>query len=69
MTKISNDELLKRVKKRKIIKSFIIIFGLLTIGLSVYSLVTKFSPIPALITFIIEVVLTNYRNKIDIKGE
>lgn len=69
MTKISNDELLKRVKKRKIIKSFIIVFGLLTIGLSVYSLVTKFSPIPALITFIIEVVLTNYRNKIDIKGE
>lgn len=69
MTKISNDELLKRVKKRKIIKSFIIIFGLLTIGLSVYSLVTKFSPIPALITFIIEVVLTNYRNKINIKGE
>lgn len=69
MTKISNDELLKRVKKRKIIKSFIIIFGLLTIGLSVYSLVTKFSPIPALITFIIEVVLTNYRNKTDIKGE
>ena len=67
--KISNDEKIKRVKKRKILKGFILFFGLLTVVLSIHSLVTKFTPILAVISFVIEAVLTYYRNKLDPKVE
>jgi len=66
MTKLTNEEIIKRMKVRKILKYLIIIFGLLTLTLSIHSLVTKFTPIPALISFIIEFSLTKYRNKLEI---
>ena len=65
--KISNDEKIKRVKIRKILKVFIIVFGLLTVLLAILSLIYKISPIFALITFIVEAILSNYRNKLDPK--
>lgn len=67
MKKISNDEKIKRVKQRKILKGFIIFFGLLTLVLAIHSLVTKFTPIPAMISFLIEAILSHYRNKLDPK--
>lgn len=67
MNKISNDEKLKRVKQRKILKVFIIVFGLLTLVLSIYSLVANFTPLPAIVSFLIEAILSNYRNKLDPK--
>ncbi len=67
MTKISNDEKIKRVKKRKILKGFIIFFGFLTLILAIHSLITKFTPIPAILSFIIEASLSYYRNKLDPK--
>jgi len=67
MSKITNDEKLKRVKKRKILKCFIIFFGFLTLILSIHSLVMKTSPIFALISFIIEVILSKYRENLDPK--
>lgn len=66
---ISNDEKIKRVKKRKILKCFILFFGLLTLVLSIHSLVTNFTPILAIISFLIEAILSNYRNKLDPKVE
>ncbi len=65
--RLTNDEKIKRVKQRKILKGFIIFFGLLTLGLAIYSLVTKFTPIPAIVSFIIEVFLSKYRDKLDPK--
>lgn len=67
MTKISNDEKIKRVKQRKILKVFIIFFGLLTLVLSIHSLATGFTPIFALISFLIEAILSSIRNKLDPK--
>lgn len=66
---MTNDEKIKNVKKRKILKVLVIFFGLLTLILAIYSLVTKFTPIPALITFIIEAVISKYRDKLDPKVE
>jgi len=67
MSKITNDEKLKRVKQRKVLKYFIIFFGLITVILAIFSLITKISPIYALISFIIEVILSKYREKLDPK--
>ena len=66
---LTNDEKIKRVKQRKILKGFIIFFGLLTLLLAIHSLITKFTPIPAIISFVIEALLSNYRNKLDPKVE
>ena len=65
---MTNDEKLKVRKKRQILKVFIIVFGIATLGLAIYSLITKFTPVPAIITFVIEAVLSKYRNKLDPKG-
>lgn len=67
MNKLTNDEKIKRVKTRKILRVLIIVFGLLTLVLAIYSLFFDFSPIPALISFIIEALLSNYRNKLNPK--
>ena len=67
MTKISNDEKIKRVKQRKILKVFIIFFGLLTICLCILSLIFKISPVYAIIAFVFEACLSKYRNKLDPK--
>lgn len=62
-----NEEKIKRVRVRKILKGFIIFFGLLTLVLAIYSLVTKFTPIFAIISFLIEAILSYFRNKLDPK--
>ena len=67
MNKNVNDEKIKRVRNRKILKGFIIFFGLLTLVLAIHSLVTKFTPLPAIISFLIEAILSHYRNKLDPK--
>ena len=64
-----NAEKIKRLKIRKILLVLIIIFGLLTLGLSIYSLITKFTFIPALISFIIEYILSKVRDKYKLKEE
>ena len=66
MNKI-NDEKIKRVKQRKILMVFIIFFGLATLVLAIHSLVTGFTPILAIISFLIEALLSRYRNKLDPK--
>lgn len=67
MSKNVNDEKIKRVKARKILKWLIIFFGLLTLVLAIYSLATNFTPIPSIISFVIEAILSHYRNKLDPK--
>lgn len=67
--KLDNDVKIKRVKQRKILKVFIIIFGFLTLLLAIHSLVTKFTPIFAIISFLMEAILSNIRNKLDFKEE
>ena len=62
-----NDEKIKRVKQRKILKGFIIFFGFLTLVLAIHSLVTNFTPVFALLSFLIEACLSHYRNKLDPK--
>lgn len=66
---MTNAEKIKRLKIRKILLVLIIIFGLLTLGLSIYSLITKFTFIPALISFIIEYILSKVRDKYKLKEE
>ena len=66
MKKLTNEEKIKRLKSRKILKFLIIIFGLLTLTLSIYSLITKRTPIFALLCFIIEFILSKYRNKLEL---
>ena len=67
MGKLTNEEKIKRVKIRRILRWLIIFLGLLTLVLAIYSLVTKDSPIYAVISFIIELILSKYREKIDPK--
>ncbi len=67
--KLTNDEKIKRVKQRKILKGFIIFFGLLTLVLAIYSLVTKFTPIPAIVSLVVEAILSKYRDQLDPKVE
>ena len=67
--KISNDEKIRRLKIRNILWYLIIIFGILTVVLSVCSLVFKISPIYGLICFILEAFLTKYRNSIPLENK
>lgn len=67
MKKINNDEKFKIYKTRKLLRISIIIFTLLTIVFSLLTLIVKLNPIPAVICFIIEVIMTKYRDKIDYK--
>lgn len=66
---ITNDEKLSRLKQRKILWYGIILFGFLTILLSIFSLFQQLSPLYALICFIVEVILTKWRNSIEWKIE
>lgn len=66
---MTNEEKIKRLKIRKILLVLIIIFGLLTLGLSIYSLITKFTFVPALISFIVEYILSKVRDKYKLKEE
>ena len=60
--KIDNDINLKNYKKRKILRIFIIIFGILTIFLSVLSLTIKLGAGYALLAFVVMSILTRIRN-------
>ena len=62
---ISNQEKLNRLKLRKILWYCIIVFGILVLLFSVYSLITGFTPLPAIICFVLEAVLSKWRNSID----
>ena len=64
---IDNDEKVKRIKIRKVLKGFIIFFGIMTLSLAMYSLINEFTPIPAIIAFIIELALTKWRDSLDPK--
>ena len=64
---MTNDEKDKAYKKRQVLRALIIVFGLATLVLSIWSLVDKVTPIPALICFIIEAILSKYRDSIKIK--
>ena len=67
MTKLTNDQNIKNLKARKILRYFIILFGLVTIVLAILSLVIKLSFIYSLISFVIMTILTKKRESIPIK--
>lgn len=60
---MTNDEKVKVMKKRRALYYLIIFFGVATLVLALFSLIEKISPIPAIITFLIEAILTKYREK------
>ncbi len=61
--RISNDENIANLKKRKILRYFMIFFDALTLVLAVLCLVFGISFIFPLITYIIAVILANIRKK------
>ena len=61
---MTNSEKEKIYKKRKVLRILIIVFGLATLVLSIWSLVDKVTPIPALICFLVEAILSKYREKL-----
>ena len=67
MVKLTNDQNIKNLKSRKILRRCIIIFGILTIVLAVLSLVVKLSFIYSLVSFVIMTILTKKRESIPIK--
>ena len=66
MVKLTNDQNIKNLKKRKILRRFIILFGILTIVLAVLSLTVKLGFGYSLVAFIIMTILTRQREKIPI---
>lgn len=66
MTKLTNDQNIKNLKKRKILRRFIILFGILTIVLAILSLTVKLGFGYSLVAFIIMTILTRQREKIPI---
>lgn len=67
MAKISNDQKIQNVRIRKILKYMIIILAILTIVFAVLSLWKNITPLYALLFFIIEVIVSKYRDKLDPK--
>ena len=64
---MTNEEKIKIMKRRRILYYLIIFFGVSTLVLAIISLVQKFTPLPAIVSFIIEAVLSKYRSKLDPK--
>ena len=64
MKKLSNDEKIAHINMRKVLKVWIIIFAVLTIITAVLSLWKNLNPIIAIIFFIIEVILSKYRESL-----
>lgn len=62
--KLTNEQIYKKTKLNKVLWNLIIIFGLATIVLAISSLVFKISPIYCIITFVLETVVTRYRNNL-----
>lgn len=61
---MDNDEKIKIMKKRRILLYLIIFFGFATLILAILSLILKITPIPAVIVFVIEAILSKYRDKL-----
>ena len=59
--KLSNDENIANLKKRKVLKYLLIVFSLLTMILAALSLMIGLSFIYALVTYIVVVILSNKR--------
>ena len=64
--KLSNDENIKNLKKRKILRIAIIVFCILTIAFSVLTLVIKTSVIIPIVTFIVAKILIKIRDNTEI---
>lgn len=67
MEKLTNDQNIKNLKTRKILRILIIIFGILTINLAILSLTVKLGFGYSLVSFIIMTILTKKRESIPIK--
>lgn len=67
MTKLTNDENIRNLKKRKVLRYLIIVFGIITIILAILALTIKLSFIFSLVAFIIMTMLTKKRESIPIK--
>lgn len=67
MKEISNDEKIKISRIRKVLRFGTILFTLLTIIFSMLTLMIKISPLPAIVCFILEIVMTKYSEKINYK--
>lgn len=67
MAILTNDQNIKNLKKRKILRYFIIAFGIITIVLAILALTIKLSFIFSLISFIVMTILTRTRENIPIK--
>ncbi len=69
MEKLTNDEKIKRVSTRKILKVFIILFAILTIIFACLSLWRDVNPVFAIVFFLVEFLLNRYRLSLDPKKE
>ena len=69
MEKLTNDEKIKRVSTRKILKVFIILFAILTIVFACLSLWRDVNPVFAIAFFLVEFLLNRYRLSLDPKKE
>ncbi len=66
MEKLTNDQNIKNLKTRKILRWLIIIFGIITIVLSILSLTIKLGIGYAIVAFLITTILTKKRESIPI---
>ena len=62
--KITNDENIKNLKKRKVLRIVIIFFSILTVILSICSLTFKISIIFPILSFVITHILMRIKDKI-----
>lgn len=67
MKKLSNDQNIKNLKTRKVLRYLIIILGIITIVLAILSLTIKLGFGYSLVAFIIMTILTKVRENIPIK--
>lgn len=67
MNKLTNDQNIKNLKRRKILRYLIMFFGVVTIVLAILALTIKLNFVFSLISFIIMTVLTKKRESIPIK--
>lgn len=67
MAKLTNDEKIRNVQIRKVLKLLVILLALATIILAILTLWKDLSPIYCLIAFILEVIVSKYREKLDPK--
>lgn len=67
--KMTNDDKYKLIKQKMVLWYLIIILGVLTIVLSVFSLVFKISPIYAVICFVLEIIFSKLYDKLKNKSQ